>query len=64
MIILDGDGGGGRRTNNLGIKKLYEHAVMEKWYNPTAYKVVLKMLLEELDEVELLRSQKGLAPGK
>ncbi|PLR99259.1 SPL family radical SAM protein [Bacillus sp. T33-2] len=66
-ITLDdywmGDGGGGKRTENLGIYKIYEQMGLEKWYNPTAYKVVLKMLKEEIEDVELLISQKGFGPG-
>jgi DNA repair photolyase len=59
-----GDGSRGKRTEKLGIYKIYEQMGMEKWYNPNAYKVVLKMLQEELDNVELLISQKGFSPGE
>lgn len=56
-----GDGSGGRRTEKLGIYKIYQQTGMEKWFNPTAYKVVLKMLQEELGEVGL--SKEGFLPG-
>ena len=60
-----GDGSGGKRTEKLGIYKIYDQLGMEKWYNPAAHKVVLKMLQDELDgEVQVLVSQKGFMPGK
>lgn len=59
-----GDGSGGKRTEKLGVYKIYEQMGLEKWYNPTAYKVVLKMMQEELQnsEVELMISKKGFSP--
>ncbi|MFC3885625.1 radical SAM protein [Bacillus songklensis] len=67
-VVLDdfwmGDGSRGKRTEKLEIRKIYERMGMEKWYNPHAYKVVLKMLQEELGHVELLVSQKGFQPGE
>lgn len=68
-ITLDdfwmGDGSGGKRTEKLGISKIYEQLGMGKWYNPSAHKVVLKMLQDELDgETPVLVSQNGFRPGK
>jgi DNA repair photolyase len=59
-----GDGSGGRRTANLGMEKIYEQMGLEKWYNPAAYKVVLKMLQDELkdDTVQLGISKSGFSP--
>ncbi|RSD26653.1 SPL family radical SAM protein [Mesobacillus subterraneus] len=60
-----GDGSGGRRTARLGISKIYDQFGMGKWYNPSAYKVVLKMLKDELGEgAEVLVSQHGFSPGR
>lgn len=60
-----GDGSGGKRTEKLGIYRIYEQLGMEKWYNPAAHKVVLKMLNEELEgTVEVLVSQNGFSHGK
>jgi len=59
-----GDGSGGKRTAKLGIYQIYEQMGLEKWYNPTAYKVVLKMMQQEFqdDEVELMVSKRGFKP--
>ncbi|WP_174732761.1 SPL family radical SAM protein [Mesobacillus harenae] len=65
-ITLDdywmGDGSGGKRTGKLGIKKIYEEMGLEKWYNPAAHKVVLKMFKKEMGEAEIRISQKGFDP--
>jgi DNA repair photolyase len=58
-----GDGSGGKRTEKLGVYKIYQEMDMEKWYNPSAHKVILKMLKEELEQTEVLVSQKGFSPG-
>ncbi|WP_226669820.1 SPL family radical SAM protein [Metabacillus litoralis] len=59
-----GDGSGGKRTGKLGVEKIYQQMGLEKWYNPTAYKVVLRMIQEELQdsEVELMVSKSGFSP--
>ncbi|PLS14754.1 radical SAM protein [Bacillus sp. M6-12] len=57
-----GDGSGGKRTDNLGIYEVYKQLGLEKWYNPTAYKVVLKMLKNELGHSELYVSKNGFSP--
>jgi DNA repair photolyase len=65
-VVIDdfwmGDGSGGRRTQRLGIFEIYKNIGMEKWYNPTAYKVVLKMLQEELGDIGI--SKHGFRPGE
>ncbi|WP_026584140.1 SPL family radical SAM protein [Bacillus sp. J33] len=60
-----GDGSGGRRTERLGIRKIYEEMGLEKWYNPTAYKVVLKMLRQEFQDspIQLGVSKSGFSPN-
>lgn len=59
-----GDGSGGRRTARLGIRKIYEDLGLEKWYHPSAYKVVLKMLQEEFkdDGIVIGISKSGFSP--
>ncbi|WP_409252867.1 SPL family radical SAM protein [Bacillus sp. SCS-153A] len=60
-----GDGTGGRRTSKLGVEEIYRQLGLEKWYNPTAYKVVLKMLREELQGsgIEVGISKNGFSPS-
>ena len=58
-----GDASGGRRTKSLEIYEIYKQTGMEKWYNPNAYKVVLKMIQQEVDHVELFVSKKRFSPG-
>ncbi|TCN20388.1 SPL family radical SAM protein [Mesobacillus foraminis] len=57
-----GDGSGGKRTGKLGVRRIYEELGLDKWYNPDAHKIVLKMLREEIPDAELLVSQKGFDP--
>ncbi|RIW29210.1 radical SAM protein [Bacillus salacetis] len=60
-----GDGTGGRRTSKLGVEEIYKQLGLEKWYNPTAYKVVLKMLREELEGsgIPVGVSKNGFSPS-
>ncbi|WP_186580443.1 SPL family radical SAM protein [Aquibacillus kalidii] len=60
-----GDGSGGRRTDKLGVEDIYKQLGLEKWYNPTAYKVVLKMLQEEFrgSGIDIGVSQSGFSPS-
>ncbi|SDN28056.1 Radical SAM superfamily protein [Fictibacillus solisalsi] len=58
-----GDGSGGKRTERLGISDIYRRTGMKKWYNPSAYKVVLKMMQEQIgDQVEVMLSKDGFTP--
>ncbi|MCU1807574.1 radical SAM protein [Cytobacillus firmus] len=59
-----GDGSGGRRTERLGIRKIFDELGLEKWYNPSAYKVVLKMLEQEFQDapIQLGVSKTGFSP--
>lgn len=59
-----GDGSGGRRTERLGIRKIFDELGLEKWYNPSAYKVVLKMLDREFQDapIQLGVSKAGFSP--
>jgi DNA repair photolyase len=59
-----GDGSGGRRTERLGIRKIFDELGLEKWYSPSAYKVVLKMLDREFQDapIQLGVSKAGFSP--
>ncbi|OIK14662.1 radical SAM protein [Bacillus sp. MUM 13] len=66
-VVIDdywmGDGSRGERTENLGIYEIYKKTGMEKWYNPTAYKVVLRMLQQEFGNDGIYVSKPGFGPG-
>ncbi|CAH1203512.1 hypothetical protein PAECIP111893_01986 [Paenibacillus plantiphilus] len=57
-----GDGSGGRRTRNLGIRKLYEKLGLEDWYDPSAYRMVIERLNSVFADEQIYVSQKGFAP--
>lgn len=57
-----GDGSGGRRTRNLGIRSLYEELGLEEWYQPSAYRIVYDRLRKVFSEDQVYVSQKGFAP--
>lgn len=57
-----GDGSGGRRTRNLGIKSLYEKLGLEEWYDPSAYRIVYDRLKHVFPADQVYLSQKGFAP--
>lgn len=57
QVALDdffmGDGDRGRRTDRMGIKKIYKQLNLMQWYEPDAYKKVLKLLKEEFNNVDV-----------
>jgi DNA repair photolyase len=57
-----GDGSRGKRTEKMGIRKIYEDHNLLSWYDPDAYKFVLELLKQEFDDVELLISNQGFVP--
>ncbi|WP_026011032.1 SPL family radical SAM protein [Paenibacillus sp. OSY-SE] len=57
-----GDGSGGKRTKNLGIYSMYEGIGLEKWYDPSAYRIVYERLLKVFSKDQVYLSQKGFAP--
>ncbi|MFD0050910.1 radical SAM protein [Actinomycetes bacterium NPDC127524] len=65
-VVIDdywmGDGSRGKRTENLGVYEIYKKTGMEKWYNPTAYKVVLRMLQQEFGDDGIYVSKPGFGP--
>jgi DNA repair photolyase len=52
-----GDGSRGKRTDRMGIKKLYEDLNLLKWYDADAYKKVLPVLKEEFDHIDLFNEE-------
>ena len=61
QVALDtftlGDGARGKRTERLGIKKLYEKWNMLDWYDHDAYKQVLPLLEAEFGTVDLFNDK-------
>ncbi len=57
-----GDGSGGRRTHNLGIRSLYEQLGLEEWYDPLAYLIVYDRFNNVFPNGQLYVSQAGFAP--
>jgi len=48
-----GDGSRGKRTERMGIRKIYEQLNLLQWFEPDAYKKVLSILEEEFSEVDV-----------
>jgi DNA repair photolyase len=57
-----GDGSKGKRTERLGIHKIFKAHGYEDWYDQEAYKKVVHLLRNEFPEIETLISQKGFMP--
>ncbi|MED1205526.1 SPL family radical SAM protein [Heyndrickxia acidicola] len=54
-----GDGSRGKRTERLGIRKIYEDNGLESWYGPHVYRHVMQRLKEEFPAIDTLISIKG-----
>ena len=65
-ITLDdffmGDGSGGKRTEQLGIRNLFEKNGLSDWYNRKSYLKIKKRLEEAFPEDAIYISQKGFFP--
>ncbi len=65
-ITLDdffmGDGSGGKRTEQLGIRNLFEKNGLSDWYNRKSYLKIKKRLEEVFSEEAIYISQKGFFP--
>ncbi|MFP3124657.1 radical SAM protein [Ectobacillus funiculus] len=48
-----GDGSRGRRTERMGIRKIYEQLNLLQWFEPDAYKKVLAILEEEFNNIDV-----------
>ncbi|SEM92460.1 SPL family radical SAM protein [Lihuaxuella thermophila] len=57
-----GDGSGGRRTEKLGIRRIYERLHLEEWYQKETIEKVVEELKETFDESRILLSQQGFLP--
>lgn len=57
-----GDGSQGKRTQRLHVQTLYEKTNMEKWYHPSAYKLVYEQMKSCFTKDQLFISQKGFEP--
>ncbi|MCS7459036.1 radical SAM protein [Paenibacillus doosanensis] len=57
-----GDGSGGKRTERLGIRRIYEELELTDWYDRTAYLEVLSALYGVFGEERVYVSQAGFLP--
>lgn len=57
-----GDGSGGKRTERLGIRALYQELGLEEWYDAKAYVRLLERLKAEFAEERIGISQAGFLP--
>lgn len=48
-----GDGDRGRRTERMGIRKIYKQLNLMQWFEPGAYKKVLPILEEEFSNIDV-----------
>ncbi|KIL38158.1 DNA photolyase [Gordoniibacillus kamchatkensis] len=58
-----GDGSGGRRTERLGIRELYEELGLAEWYGRDAHLRVLAQLRGHFAPERIMVSQAGFLPG-
>ncbi|GIP34980.1 radical SAM protein [Paenibacillus sp. J2TS4] len=57
-----GDGSGGKRTEQLGMRSLYKRLGLEEWYRPDAYQRVIEGMSREFPPDRLLISREGFSP--
>lgn len=57
-----GDGSHGRRTERLGIRRIYESLGMETWYDRSAYQIVIERLQQHFPKESIYVSQAGFLP--
>ncbi|WP_139180320.1 hypothetical protein [Gracilibacillus ureilyticus] len=60
-VVLDTysfcNGGKGNRTDQMGIKKIYDDIKLPQWYEKDAYKKIIPILEEEFDEVKTIKDE-------
>lgn len=65
-VVIDdyfqGDGAQGRRTEQLGIRRLYEEIGLLEWYHPLAYRQVHQQMLTTFSEEQVFVGQEGFLP--
>ncbi|MFN2744002.1 hypothetical protein ACINLE_00150 [Bacillus sp. z60-18] len=49
-----GDGSRGKRTERMGIRKIYKQLNLLQWYEPGAYQKIVSTLEEEFSNVAVL----------
>ncbi len=57
-----GDGSGGKRTRNLGVRALYTDLDPERWYTPSAWRIVYDRLTRVFRKDQIFVSVKGFEP--
>ncbi|QQK74416.1 radical SAM protein [Salicibibacter cibarius] len=57
-----GDGSGGRRTENLGIREKYEELGLEKWYEPVTYQKLMRRFQRVFSDDQIYVSREGFMP--
>lgn len=57
-----GDGSKGKRTAQLGIRKIYEENKLESWYSDQTYLKILEQLKDHFSENQIFISQQGFLP--
>ncbi|AFC27414.1 Radical SAM domain-containing protein [Paenibacillus mucilaginosus 3016] len=60
--VFMGDGSQGKRTQRLGLHKLYEALQLEEWNRPDAYLRVIETLKTRFPEESIRISQEGFLP--
>ncbi|MNG41831.1 hypothetical protein D3C84_1312640 [compost metagenome] len=58
-----GDGAGGRRTERIGVRKIYDALGLPDWYSRDAYRRVHEQLLRHFPQEQIYISQEGFLPG-
>lgn len=66
-VVIDdfvtGDGSGGKRTERLRMKELYEQLGLESWYGEGTAQMAVERMKKTFNEHQLLWSQEGFAPN-
>lgn len=57
-----GDGSGGKRTEKLGIRRIYERLNLEEWYKKETIEKAVEELKQTFDESRILLSRQGFLP--
>lgn len=57
-----GDGSGGKRTQSLGLERLYQEHGFAEWYAPSAWKTVYERFKKVFGEERIFISVEGFAP--
>lgn len=58
-----GDGSGGKRTEQLGIKRIYQRLGLERWYREEILNEAVKLFEKEFSGKRILVSKEGFMPS-